>query len=113
MRTNFKMEYENIIMTRGDTVCFNCFVFDKEGEPLDVDSAFFTVKERVSGEEIFQLSFDNGIIQEDGLITVRIAPEDTKDVPVGLYFYDFQIKVNDDVFTLKKGTLTLEWDATY
>jgi hypothetical protein len=107
------MEYENITMTRGDTVAFNCFVFGKEGEPLEVDSVFFTAKERVSGEEVFQLSLEHGIVQQDGLISVRIAPEDTKDVPVGIYFYDFQIKVNDDVFTLKKGSLTLEWDATY
>lgn len=112
-RTNFKMEYENITMTRGDTVAFNCFVFGTDGEPIDADSVFLTCKERISGEEVFQLSLDHGIVQEDGLITVRIAPEDTKDVPVGIYFYDFQIKVNGDVFTVKKGTLTLEWDATY
>lgn len=113
-RTNFKMEYDNITMTRGDTVAFNCFVYGSDGAPIELDAVYFTCKERVSGEEIFQLSYDHGIVQDsDELIIVRIAPEDTKDVPVGIYFYDFQIVLGDDVFTVQKGTLTIEWDATY
>ena len=113
MRTNFQMEYENIAMTKGDTVAFNCIVYDSDGEPLDVDSAFFTCKKRLTGETIFQKSLNNGISQLDGVMNIRIAPEDTVEIDEGIYFYDFTIGIADDVFTVKKGTFTIQWDCTY
>ena len=113
MRTNFQMEYENIAMTKGDTVAFNCIVYGSDGTPIDVDSAYFTCKKRLSGETIFQKSLNNGISQTEGIMTIRIAPEDTVEIDEGIYFYDFTIGVADDVFTIKKGTFTVEWDATY
>ena len=113
MRTNFQMEYENITMTRGDTVAFNVIVIDGDGQPMDIDSAFLTCKKRLTGESIFQKSLNNGITQEDGVMSVRIAPEDTSEVDEGIYFYDLTIHKNDDVFTIKKGSLTIEWDATF
>ena len=113
-RTNFKMEYENITMTRGDTVTFNIQVFDENGQTIDVDSCKFTCKKRASSSEVvFQKSFADGITQSNGLITVRIAPEDTKNVDEGTYFFDCQIGEADDIFTIKKGILTIEWDATF
>ena len=45
-RTNFKMEYENIEMTKGDTVAFNCELFDENNNPMEVDTAFFTLKNK-------------------------------------------------------------------
>lgn len=112
-RTNFKMEYENITMTRGDTLAFNCQIFDQNKEPVEADTAFFTCKERIGGEIVFQKSIGDGIEQDESLLTVRVAPEDTKDIEEGIYFYDFQIGVGNDVFTVKKGTLMIEWDAAY
>lgn len=112
-RTNFKMEYENITMTRGDTVAFNCQVFDMDGEPMDVDSATFTCKKRLTGEPIFQKSIGAGINMQDGMMTIRIAPEDTREVDEGIYFYDFQIGLGNDIYTIKKGSFTIEWNATY
>ena len=113
-RTNFKMEYENITMTRGDTVTFNIQVFDENGDPVTIDSCFFTCKKRASSTEtVFQKSLGHGITQSDGLITVRIAPEDTREVDEGEYFYDCQLGVANDKYTIKKGVLTIEWDATY
>ena len=38
---------------------------------------------------------------------VRIAPEDTKDVETGHYFYDMQIEINGDVFTILIGALKI------
>ena len=113
MRTNFQMENQNITMVRGDTLAFNCEVFDEEGTPITVDSAYFTCKKDISlSERTFQKSLENGISQSEGLITVRVAPEDTKEVDEGNYFYDFQIGVGDDVFTIMIGMLTLMQDVT-
>ena len=43
---------------------------------------------------------------------VRIAPYDTKDLQPGTYFYDVQIAVNGDVFTIMRGNFILLQDAT-
>lgn len=111
MRTNFQMQNQNITMVKGDTLAFNVQVFDDEGNPVTVDSAYMTCKKRPSDtEKVFQKSLNNGIEQSDGLMLVRVAPEDTKEVDEGEYFYDFQIGVDDDVFTLMIGVLTLEQD---
>ena len=112
-RTTFKMEYENITMTKGDTVAFNAQVFDDNNDPLTVDTASFTVKKRLTGEQIFQKSIGDGISQSDGLMSVRIAPEDTREIDEGIYFYDFCIGLGQDIFTILKGSFTVEWDATY
>lgn len=112
-RTNFKMEYENITMTRGDTVSFNCECFDQNYQSVNVDNAWLTVRERITGEPVFTKTIGSGISQDVGMLTIRIAPEDTQEIDEGIYFYDFVINVNNDVFTLKKGTLTVEWDSTY
>lgn len=114
MRTNFKYEKENITMIKGDTVSFNVEIFDQNGEPVEVDSAFFTCKKIATGSEIeFQKSLGNGISQTDMLMTVRIAPGDTRELNAGEYFYDFVIGVGDDVFTIKNGILTIEQDVTF
>lgn len=114
MRTNFKFENENITMVKGDTLAFNVEIFDDNGSPVTVDSAYFTCKKIATGTAyIFQKSIGNGIVQDDSLLTVRVAPEDTAEATAGEYFYDFQIGVNNDIYTLKIGTLTLAQDITF
>lgn len=113
MRTNFQFQNQNITMVKGDTLAFNVQVFDNDGQAVTVDSAYMTCKKRPSDtEKVFQKSLNNGIEQSDGLMLVRVAPEDTKEVDEGEYFYDFQIGVDDDIFTLMIGVLTLEQDIT-
>ena len=114
MRTNFNMEYQNITMIKGDTLSFNAQVFDDEGDPVEITDAYMTCKKiPTSNAHVFQKSLNSGITQDaDGLITVRVAPEDTSDADAGQYFYDFVIHVDDDVFTIMIGTLSLEQDVT-
>ena len=111
-RTNFKMEYENITMTAGDTVAFNVIMTDFEGDPITVDSASFKVMSTSSRTQ-FEKTIGNGITQEAGLMTVRVAPIDTRTKPAGEYFYKFTVTVNNDVFTVKRGLFTIEADAKY
>lgn len=114
MRTNFQMENENITMTRGDTVAFNAEILDQDGNVVIVDSADFTCKKRILGDgNIFHKALGAGIKQEDGLLTVRIAPEDTQEVDAGQYFYDFCLGIGQDKYTVKKGILTIEQDVTF
>ena len=113
-RTNFKMENENITMSRGDTLMFNVQVFDENGQAMEVDSAFFTCKKRASSQEnVFQKALGSGITQSDGMLAVRVAPEDTREVDEGTYFYDMQIGVTPDVYTIKKGILSIEQDVSW
>ena len=112
MRTNFQMEYQNITMIRGDTLSFNVEVIDKEGNPITADSAFFTCKKAIVNEIVFQKSLNSGISQSDGLMCVRVAPEDTADIDQGRYYYDFQIGVGNDVFTIMIGMLSIEQDIS-
>ena len=113
MRTNFQFENQNITMVKGDTLAFNVEVFDEAGQPITVDSAFMTCKEIPTGEDfIFQKSLLDGITQSDGIMVVRVAPNDTKEAEAGEYFYDFQIGVGQDVFTIMNGTLSLMQNVT-
>lgn len=114
MRTNFKMEYKNITMTRGDTLSFNVEVMDANGDPMTVDSADFTCKKLGADDSnVFRKSLGTGISQLEDCLVVRVAPEDTREVEVGRYFYDLQLGVGSDIFTVMKGVLEIEQDVTF
>lgn len=114
MRTNFKMEDKNITMTKGDTLSFNIIVTDSDGNAVTVDSADFTCKKIPQDEHnVFKKSIGAGITQDEDCLTIRVAPEDTESVDAGRYFYDCQIGVDSDVFTILKGILTIEQDVTF
>ena len=114
IRTNFNFQNEIITMVRGDTVAFAVSIEDQFGNPLDVDSAHLTCKKNLTdAEPIFEKQLDRGIERADaGAYTVRIAPSDTKNVEAGQYFYDLQVGLNTDVFTILKGVIDIEWDVT-
>ena len=114
MRTNFQMENQNITMVRGDTLAFNVEVLDEDGNAVTVDSADMTCKKQATeGENIFHKSLGAGITQSDGLLSVRVAPNDTKEVDAGRYFYDMCIGVGNDIFTIMRGVLSIEQDVTF
>lgn len=114
MRTNFQMEYENITMIAGNTIAFNVEAFDENGNPIEADSADLVCKKDLNGEEIlFHKSLGSGIHQSDGIMTIRIAPEDTREAVAGQYFYAFQIGIENDIFTLLAGILSIEENVVY
>ena len=112
MRTNFNMDEQNLTMIKGDTVAFGIEIDGLDGQ--DLDSAFLTCKEiPTSSAYIFQKSLGDGITDNgDGTYNVRVAPEDTENVTAGAYFYDLQIGINGDVYTLMLGLLTILQDVT-
>ena len=114
MRTNFQMENQNITMIAGNTVAFNVEVYDDEGSLITVDSADMVCKKDANGNEnVFHKSLGAGITQEQGIMTVRVAPEDTREVEAGRYFYAFQIGVDSDIYTLMAGVLSIEQNVVY
>lgn len=100
----------NLDMVRGDTLAFG---FELEGI-AEVDAAYFSVKNTITDDEyLIHKTLGNGIAKvEDGKYSVRVAPSDTHDLEVGSYYYDLQISVNDDIYTVLNGKLNIEADVT-
>lgn len=105
------MKSINITMVRGDTLSFGV---ELEGLNQDLESAYFSCKQEPNDSTYtFQKSLGNGITKaEANKYRIRVAPEDTKNIDIGNYYYDFEIVANSDVFTILKGLLTVEQDIT-
>lgn len=108
----------NIIHERGDTYSSAIVI---EGLGQTVDSIYFTCRENLNdnAEILFQCSINNGIsmveYDEENDIrkyAIRIAPSKTRDLQSGTYYYDLEVGVNSDIFTIMKGKFILEQDAT-
>lgn len=119
MITTFRMEDQNISMIRGDTLAFNLVLYDENGELYteDLTDAYFTCKSNKIDDRyafIKTLANENGITKvKDGVYLIKVAPEDTRSLEAGRYFYDLQVGMNDDVFTVMHGVLEIEQDVTY
>ena len=115
---------KDITMVKGDTMSFGFQIQGLEGSTPS--SIVFSCKDDPEDDDaIFTSSLENGGVwldsqdEETDTLTygVRIAPEKTEDLNVGRYFYDLEITingetVNEDVFTLMKGRLQIEYDVT-
>ena len=104
----------NIEMTKGDTLSFGVKIKDL-GQKLD--SAKFTVKNNYDDEPIFQKTLENGVEIDhiegnDYYYKVRVAPEDTANLEPKKYYYDLDIQVNEDTFTILKGILDVGFDIS-
>ena len=112
MRSNFKMEEQYITMTRGDTLSFGLYVMGLGDQ--DLETAFFTCKSNRSDDvNVFKKALGAGISKyDDEKYVVRVAPEDTKNVEAGKYFYDLEIGLNGDTFTVMKGIIEITQDVT-
>jgi hypothetical protein len=111
--SNFKMEYKNIRMIKGDTVSFGVDVRDSDGNLVNLDSMTLTVKKiRAGNEALFQKTLGDGVTKRSDGYVIRIAPWDTKYVKPGKYLYDIKIGVNSDIFTINHGLFEIENDIT-
>ena len=105
---------QKLTMTRGDTASFGLQTMLDDGTGYDLETAFFSVRAGFDGALVFQKSLGDGITKRDeGIYSVRIAPEDTQHIPAGQYYYDLEIGANSDVFTVLRGILQIEHDVTY
>lgn len=108
----------DIAMIQGDTLSFG---FQIQGlgstPPTSID---FTCKNTPEDTEaLFAVSLEDYITlrsydSEEDVYTygVRIPPSMTEDIDLGRYFYDLQLAANDDVITLMRGRLTIDYQIT-
>lgn len=104
------MKLTNLSMVKGDTLAFG---FEIEGVD-DLENAYFSCKANKGDDVyIFQKSLGNGIYKVDnGKYGVRVPPPDTKNIEAGNYYYDLQIQVNLDVYTVLIGKLEIVEEIT-
>ena len=111
--------YRNDIRhVKGDT--FSCaLVVEDLGQELD--EIYFTCRENLNdnSEVLFQCSLDDGISEveyddENDIrkYAIRVAPSKTENLQSGTYYYDEEIRVNGDVFTIMKGKFIIEQDSS-
>ena len=108
----------DITMIQNDTLSFAFQVQGLKGQTPD--NIVFTCKETIETNEVlFSVDLSNNIslrdYDEDQDIytyVVRIPPALTEKIALGRYFYDLQLTVNYDIFTLMKGRLTIEYQIT-
>lgn len=110
---------QNIDMVRGDTLAFN-FQLNGLGSLVEYENLLvtFAVAEHYDDEHIIEIDSNNGITLEEydvnsdtALFSVNIAPNLTKTMNLGRYYYDMQIKNTTDIITLMRGYLTLLYDV--
>ena len=98
-------------MIRGDTFYLGVQFI---GLDTDIEASRFSIKK--SKEDITPLvekTLGNGISKvEDGVYRVRVAPSDTASFEGGVYQYDWEFSVNDDVFTAVIGSLDIQADIS-
>ena len=105
------MKNTNLSMTRGDTLAFGVEI---GGLDQDLTTAYFSCKRELSDETYaFQKTLTDGISKvETGKYRVRVAPSDTANLELGDYYYDLQIGVNSDIFTILRGKLKIMYEVT-
>lgn len=103
---------------KGDTFSHNIFV---EGLGQDLESVKFACRDGLNddSEILFEKSLNDGITflyydeeTDTRTYVVRLSPNDTKDLQEGTYYYDEQISVNGDVFTIMKGRFIVKQDVS-
>ena len=111
--------YKNDIRhVKGDT--FSCaLVVEDLGQ--DLDEISFTCREDLNddSEVLFSSTLGNGIslveYDEENDIrkyAIRVDPNKTKNLQSGTYYYDEEIKINGDIFTIMKGRFIIEQDSS-
>ena len=110
---------QNIDMVRGDTLAFS---FQLAG--LGSRSAYedlivtFAVAEHYDDDLLIESTTEDGIALEDydtnkdtATFSVYLAPNKTKTLDLARYYYDLQLKDDNNVITLMRGRLTLLYDV--
>lgn len=115
----------NIDMVKGDTLSFNFMLTGlKIGTPAairptftfscaDEKTVFFTATSAHGEQEADGITLEDYNESKDvATYTVYITPSKTKNLDLARYYYDLQMEVDDDIYTLMRGRLTLLREVT-
>jgi hypothetical protein len=110
---------KEITMVRGDSMAFNFQLQGLKGstpnnikftckEHYDDDTGYFM--QSLNGGGITLIGYD---AQTDtATYCCRVRPDQTVNLVPARYYYDLELEVGNDVFTLMKGRLTVEYDVS-
>lgn len=110
---------QNIDMIRGDTLAFN-FQLTGLGSQSAYEDLLITlaVAEHYDDEELIEVTNEDGITLEEydaakdtATFSVYLAPNKTKTLDLNRYYYDLQLKDDNNVITLMRGRLSILWDV--
>ena len=108
--------YQDIDIVRGDSLTFGFEVIGLNGATPDFT---FTCKDHYDGDIIFTATNDSGITLEEydetsdkAIYSVWIAPNKTNNLELTRYYYDLEMRLDEDVITLMRGRFTLLYDVT-
>lgn len=105
---------DTIEITRGDTKYFSVIKQDEDGNKVPFESGAkvsFSVKRNYNSTEYVIHKESTDIV--DGEILIKLDPEDTDVALNDNYYYDFQYTtVDNEIYTLVKGTAQVVWEVT-
>lgn len=109
----------NIELIRGDSLNIIRQLYDKNDNPLVLDSTkdklTFTMRKYVNTDVVIQKSLDD-VTQDENTYTITLEPKDTQNLDFGEYGYDIEVMIGTDspyVKTVEHGTINLlEYDFT-
>ena len=108
---------QNIDMVRGDNLAFN-FQLTGLGSRAAYEAltCTFAVADQYDADPVVECTNGSGIELEDytddtATFSVFVAPNQTKELDPARYYYDLQIKDDDNVLTLMRGCLTIVYDV--
>ena len=105
----------NIDTIRGDTLIIQ---FEIESDTvLDLTSNDFNItfslkRTATDSEYVFQKDKTAVTSPADNVFVLRVAPEDTVNLVPGYYYYDIQLDIGTDIYTIAIGKLHLAIDIT-
>lgn len=107
---------QNIEMVRGDTLAFN---FQLVGLRGYTPTIILSCSDHYDNEPIFTVSTEDAInivkydvTSDTSTYSVRIDPLKTSGMELGTYYYDMELRLDNDVYTLMRGKLSLLYDVT-
>lgn len=106
---------KNIDMIRGDTLNIQ---FEIEADTVldltsdDFEITFSLKHSATDNAYVFQKNKTSVVSPAPNVFILRVAPDDTVDLVPGYYYYDIQLNIADDVYTIAIGKLHIEIDIT-
>lgn len=105
----------NLDIIRGDTVNIQFEIdsdtmFDLSNENFNI--TFSLKKAATDTAYVFQKDKTAVTSSANNVFILRIAPEDTTNLVAGFYFYDIQLSIGDDIYTIALGKFNINIDIT-
>ena len=113
----FSINKNRITITRGDSAYITISVVDGNGNAFALDDSVALrgqVRSILNDDENLGLLFEADIsINEDGTATWHIKPSDTAKATMGIpYYYDIELHIGDDVFTIISSSMFISDEVT-